>query len=199
MKRFVVSAPACGAFLVMLGLSRPTLGQHVDFEIAQDGSPAHTLIINGDPDILGGIEPIDLPLQVGGPLDGLYAGQEPGWASIEMDDPANGLFTLLPGHQVSLQRLGGSAGFLMYDTAFNPILENTGDIYTFASDAQGNLHEDLFFAAPAAGNYSLELRLIDLAGLHSPSAPVMLSFTALPEPTSAALLVLGALTLLHRR
>lgn len=172
---------------------------HSDFEVAQDGTAAHQLLVGGDPKILGGEELIPLA-PVNDPfssLNGWYAAGLPGWEGLEVDEPDEGLFALLLGHGVSLQQVGFDPGFAMFDGAENPILGSNGSTYTFASDPMGGFHEDLLFAAePDVGlgaMFTAMLRVTDFSGLHADSEVYPLRFVTVPEPGATVLLLCGVL------
>ncbi len=179
--------------------------EHTDFEIGQDGSASHVLLIEGDQDMLMGIEPIVLePLSDPfSTLDGWFVAAEPGWEGLEQDEPAEGLFALLPGHQIGLQRVSFDAGFSMFDGSENPILAGDGASYVFPADAKGGFHDDLIFAAGPGTLLGSELSatflLTDAEGLHGDSEPFSLSFAVVPEPGTLALVGLGVLGFVGRR
>lgn len=177
-------------------IARPV--PHTDFEVGQDDSAAHTLLVHGDADILSGAEPIELTLQVGGPLDDLYAANEPGWEAVEVSEPDEGLFTLFMPHQVSLHRVTATPGFAMADLFFTTILDTDGSSYEFTQDGAGGFHEDLFFTAPDLGEYTATFKLTDPSGTHADSEEFTLRFVAVPEPGSLAILALGMLLGLGR-
>ncbi len=128
-------------------------GEHTDFEIGQSGDgtvPANQLLVEGDEHLLELEECIELEL-LSDPfstLDGWFVAQEPGWEGLEEDEPAEGLFALLAGHQVSLKRITFELGFSMFDETENAILTSDGDTYVFPADAEGGFHDDLIFALP---------------------------------------------------
>lgn len=195
--KYLICALAAFALPVVMASAGPV--PHTDFEIGQDGTASHALVIAGDPDILSGAEPIELALQVGGPLDGLYAANEPGWESVEVDEPDEGLFTLLTPHQVSLHRVSATPGFAMADLFFATILDTDGSSYAFGQDGDGDIHEDLFFTAPALGEYTATLQLTDPSGTHAASEAYTLRFVAVPEPGSLAFLATAVLLGWRRR
>ncbi len=172
---------------------------HSDWEVAQDGTPIHTLQILGDAKILGGEERISL--QPGeGIFDGLFVNQEPGWASIEADVPPD-TFLLLPGSNTSLKRISFDPGLGMYDPFSGlPILEANGSTFDFCAALDGHFHLDLIYTGngPIGSLYSATFQLVDPSGLQADSAPFTLGFVVAPEPTTLALVCLG-LTAIKRR
>jgi len=172
---------------------------HSDWEVAQDGSALHTLLILGDPKILGGEERIEL-LPGEGNFDGLFVNQEPGWESIEADEPPDA-FMLLPGSNPSLKRISFDAGFGMYDPFSGlPILESNGSTFAFGAAPDGHFHLDLIYAGngPIGTLYSATFQLVDPSGLQSDSAPFTLGFVVIPEPTTLALVFLGVTAKMRR-
>jgi hypothetical protein len=173
---------------------------HADWTIAQDGSPAHKLLIEGDPKILDGTERIEL-LPGDGIFAGLFVNQEPGWESLEADEPPD-RFTLLPGSNVSLKRLSFDAGFSMYDPfTGTPILETDGSIFPFGAAPDGSFHIDLLYVGdgPIGSLYSAAFQLVDPSGLQADSDPFTLGFVVVPEPTTAILFGSALLALWRRR
>ncbi len=197
---------AAGLFIGLVGVMPAFAGdkEHSDFEVGQDGSAIHALVVGGDADILSGAEPIELfpitdPFSA---LNGWYAAAEPGWESVEADEPDEGLFTLLAGHQTALHRNAFDTGLAMFDAGENAILTSDGSSYLFTSDVAGAFHEDLTFAAPPETPLRTELvaslRLTDLAGIHGDGESFSLRFVILPEPGTLALLGLGIAALCRR-
>lgn len=191
------------AVVGVLGSSAALRAQHHhegDFEIGQSGAPLHQLLLHGDPDILSGEEAIHL-LPGEGLFEGMFAADDPGWIGAEEDEPNEGLYLLLPGHQVSLKRIGFDAGFSIFDPTSGPILEADGDQYLFPLDGEGFIHRHLIFVGDGLEGdpWSATFQLVDPSGVHAFTEPFTLSFVAVPEPATVSLLVLGAVGLLRRR
>jgi len=165
-----------GLLIVLAGIvfASSANAQHVDFEVAQDGTPQRKLKVEGDADILSGVEPLVLELVPSGPLAGLYAIGQPGWESIPMDEPGEGLFKLVTPHSVALRRVSWQTGFQMYDNSLSPILTTDGSNYSFPQSPPGEFHQDLTFALdpndfPAGSTVTGTFRLVDPSGTHADS------------------------------
>lgn len=179
--------------------------EHSDFEVGQDGSALHALVVGGDPDILSGFEPIVL-FPIDDPfssLNGWYAASEPGWESVGMDEPDEGLFTLLGDHMVALRRHSFTDGLSLFDPGENPILTADGSTRGFTSDLAGAFHEDLTFAVPpgtpAGSEFLAALALTDLAGIHGDGEAFGLRFVTVPEPATLMLAGIGVCAMVGRR
>ncbi len=198
MRLFTNGGKLAAAWLLFIA-SAPALADHADFEIGRDDTNA--LVIEGDPALFDGSERIEL-FPGDGIFDGLFIHDEPGWENVSADEPP-GLFRLLPGHRVAIQRVSFSPGFAVYDpfTAIE-VLAADGDLYEFpqAPPGSGEFHVHLVFAAGGVEGdvFSATFQLIDVAGVHQPSQPFTLSFVNVPEPGGVALVVLGMAALWRR-
>jgi len=166
--------------------------EHTDFAVGRDdAAPIPALHLEGDPDILDGIEKIPL-LPGEGELADYFIAQLPGWESAEPGDPD--LLPPLTGHRIALRRLSFSPGFTMFEPfGLGEILAADGATFEYPADPGGGFHIDLFFAAPIGDpigtQYSATFQLTDLAGLHDDSDAFTLRFEVMPEPVSLLLAV----------
>ncbi len=188
--------------LILCIVSGHAAAQHTDFVVARDAS--NTLAMEApDERILTGDVPIRLERIESGPLAGFYALNQPGWESIEADEPDEGLFLLQTPHRVALKRLTWEPGFQMFDAALQPILENDGDTYEFAQGPPGAIHTDLFFALES-GSFSIRdevvgtFQLVDLQSTHTASDPFTLRLRVplnAPAVSTWGVILAGLLTM----
>jgi len=203
MHRFfsLVLAISVGTFLFGTSAAFAQHHHEGDFVIGQSGAPTFEIHVHGDPDILSGAEPI--PLYPGeGAFEGFFVADDPGWIGLEEDEPDEGMYLLLAGHQVSLKRISFDPGFSMFDPTAGPILENNGSTFLFPLDEEGFIHRHLIFAGEGeiGDTWWATFQLVDPSGLHAASDTFTLQFVAMPEPTSLLLLVSGlAVVSLRRR
>lgn len=175
-------------------------GHGDDFIIGRTGVSPFQIMIEADPDVMSGEEHVPLPLGEGA-YEGLFAINDPGWIGLEEDEPDEDFYMLQTGHQVSLKRISFDDGFSMFDATAGQILENNNDTYLFPLTTEGMIHSHLIFAGdgPEGTVWQATFQLVDPSGLHAASAPFTVSFEAVPEPATLALLALGSLALLRRR
>ena len=176
--------------------------QHSDFVVARDAFNK-LAVESPDSSLLNGQRAIIVELVDAGPLAGYYASNQPGWESIEADEPDEGLFMLAAGHRIALRRVSWDAGFEMFETSFSPILSADGSNYEFPHVTPGEFHEDLFFAMSdatfiAGDEVTGQFRLVDLSGTYSDSDPFTLRLRALvsvPAMSGWAVAALASLTI----
>lgn len=198
---------ACGIATITLLLSGAAAfaqphdhGHGDDFIIGRGGASPFQIMIEADEHVMSGEESIPLPPGEGA-YEGLFAVNDPGWIGLEDDEPAEDFYMLLPNHQVSLKRISFDDGFSMFDPTAGQILEKDNDTYLFPLTTEGMIHSHLIFAGdgPEGTIWQAMFQLVDPSGLHAASAPFTISFEAVPEPATLALLALGGLALLRRR
>ncbi len=178
----------------------------IDFLISHDGSSQQRLQVAYPTQVAS---PYALDPVTSGPLAGYFASIEPGWDGLKVDDPANGRFGLASLVGAAIRRISFDPGFEMFDSALNPILSNDGDTHTFSGDNENNpllwWHEHLRYGiAPGAQpgqTFRATFQVFDVNGVHADSLPFTLEFQAVPEPSSALLLVSAGLlaAMLRRR
>ena len=175
----------------------------LDFEISQDGSAQHRLLLTFP---TGPTMPYPLQPVNDGPLAGHFADIEPGWDGMLATPPDGVHFPLLAGDGVGIRMLSATPGFVMFDGLLNPILSDPTEAHEFAGDNEGNpalwWHEHLRFAVEPGnplGIYSATFQLTDVNGLHADSAPVTITYEAVPEPGSISLLLGGLIVAARRR
>lgn len=196
---------------MILAIGSAARAQHTDFVVARDADGKLMLEVP-DEGLIDGSKFIDLFPVTSGPLAGYWAANQPGWESIEEDEPDEGLFQLAEGHRVALRRVSWSTGLEMLDSAFGAILTGDNDDYEFPQGPPGEFHEDLWFALPdtfaACTRLSGQFMLVDLSGTYDDSDPFTLRFRAQAEECPAvsvvgvaalALLTLGAGSIVLRR
>lgn len=145
-------------------------------------------------------EPVLLEPTAPGALPG-WSGAEPGFEALEEDEPNEDFWVLEAGVQVELEVLGLGNGLRMFDSAFNEL--TVGDTWLLGDEA---LHLHGLFLIDAAVNPDplvtpgfLEFELHDLSATpgYGPSEAYTVQF--IPEPSTAVLLVCGAVMLGGRR
>jgi len=174
---------------------------HTDLEVGL-APGTNQLFIAGDDDLLAGIESIEL-FPGSGFFNGGFAEAEPGFEAVEVDEPGeiDAIDTSIA-HQISLERVSFSAGFEMYEPPFSQILSADGMQYQFIQEAtESGFHNDLIFAnfGNLGDTFSATYRLVDPSNTYGASDPFTLNFVNVPEPATAALLLMGAVAVVRRR
>jgi len=192
---------------VMLAATAATArAQHSDLEVARTddppGDPLPQLALEGPEDILNCVESIEISPGEG-LFEGYFVNALPGWESIEMDEPDEGVFTLLEGHQAALKRISFSNGFGMFDPfSGDPILTSDGATVAFPQE-DGAFHIDLIYAADPGSQigdtFTATYQIVDLAGLHADSEEFTPCFEVVPEPGAISLLAVAGLLRFGRR
>jgi hypothetical protein len=139
--------------------------------------------------------PVPLPVSVFPGISG-YAEGEPAFHATILDDPANDFFQLDP-----------AANFQFVITAQDPGI----GIYTLTGlqpiNTPATLGPSVFDyhpvwqipAGPVGATYTLTIKVQDTTGMYTESAPLVVPFQAVPEPSTLALIALTPLLLRRRR
>lgn len=155
------------------------------------------LVIEFDDD-----EQVALPA-VSGLLFG-FLGDEPGFLSIDKDEPDEDIFTLGAGANIVLEVIAFDDALKAWRPGFAGFLANPGDLWNIGAapfDAHPFWHIDStdagFVAPPGQTKWSATFRLLDTGSTgYAPSDPITVTFT--PEPGSLGLFAVGAIALLRR-
>ena len=144
----------------------------------------------------------ELPV-VSGLLSG-WAGDHPGFAHLEEDEPGEGFFKLGDGVEVWLEVISFETGFKAYDGGFSGgPYSNVGDQAYIGDD---HLHSHLeWHIDPTTpgfdeldGPWEATFKLIDKGNTgYLPSENYTLSFV--PEPASFSVMMIGVLVLFKRK
>lgn len=145
--------------------------------------------------------PLALP-----PVDGLLKGwalDDPGFDHLEADEPDEDFFMLGSGAQIRFDVVSFAPAFQAWTPGFAAALRNPGDTYVFPDGELLHGHLNWHIDAldpqfdPAAGPWTASFRLVDVGSTgYTPSEVYTFAFT--PEPSTLALVGLGALVLRRR-
>lgn len=146
---------------------------------------------------------VELP-ELSGPLFG-YGLDEPGFFTIEADEPGKDLFVLGDGANIVLEVLSLDAALQGWRPGFAGTFENPGDTWNIGLspfDTHPFWHIDStdpnFVSPPGQTEWSATFRLLDIGSTgYAPSEPITVTFT--PEPGTLGLLALGAVAVIRRR
>lgn len=142
--------------------------------------------------------------ELAGPLFG-FGLDEPGFFSIEEDEPDEDIFVLGAGANIVLEVLSFDDALQGWRPGFSGVFDDFGETWNIGGvpfDTHPFWHinatDPLFVAPPGQTEWNATFRLLDTGSTgYAPSDPVTVTFT--PEPTTLSLLALGALTLARRR
>lgn len=173
-------------------LTAPSLAQHEgDLTVGRTG--AGVLAVEFDFDEIQGVPESTFPGVTG------WVGEEPGFTSLDMDEPLEDLFTLAPGADIRFELLAIDDGFLVRDDATFDVIP-VGGQWTIGSP-DFDIHP--FWHAPAGDlgdTYELTFRLVDLGvSAYTPSPAFTMTFAAVPAPSAATFIALAGLAALRRR
>lgn len=196
-----ISAQAT-AVVALLAISSPALAslinpRHEEDDVNIGVSGAGQLVVEfGD-------EQISLPA-VSGLLNG-FLGDEPGFFTIDEDEPDEDIFVIGAGANIVLEVISFDDALKAWTPGFAAILSQPGDTWSLGAapfDTHPFWHIDSddagYIAPPLQTKWSATFRLLDTGSTgYSPSEPIMVTFT--PEPGSLGLLAIGAALLVHRR
>lgn len=158
-----------------------------DFVVGVSG--AGVLKLEADPDEAFFLPPFDSGGIVG------WFGAEPGFASLEEDEPGEDFYTLGVGADVWFVLVAADPAFKIYDPFFNPM--SPGDSFAFGGhefDEHPFWHIDSDDAAfdPMQTEWHVTFRLVDLGSTgYGVSEDYTATFTNVPTPGAGALLALG--------
>lgn len=148
-------------------------------------------------------EVVALP-ELPGPLFG-FGLDEPGFFTLEEDEPGKGLFVLGAGANIVLEVLSFDDALQGWRPGFSGVFDDLGETWNIGGapfDTHPFWHIDatdpLFVAPPGQTQWSATFRLLDTGSTgYAPSDPVTVTFT--PEPGTLGLLMIGAMALIRRR
>ena len=203
LKTFLLSALLIGSLTAAPAFAGGGGHEHADLEVGL--APGTTqLMVAGDEDLLSGVESIEL-FPGTGFFAGGFAEAEPGWEAVEVDEPGeiDAIDITMP-HQISLQRVSFDAGFEMYEPPFSPVLTSDGMSYQFIQEdppVETGFHNDLIYAnfGNLGDTFAATFQLVDPSGTYGASEPFTLNFVNVPEPATAALLLMGTVAVVRRR
>ena len=148
-------------------------------------------------------EQVLLP-ELGGPLFG-FGLDEPGFFTIDQDEPDEDIFVLDPGANVVLEVINFDAALQGWRPGFASTFENPGDTWNIGPapfDTHAFWHivatDPLFVAPPGHTNWSATSPLLDTGSTgYAASEPVTVTFT--PEPGTLGLLAFATVAMIRRR
>ncbi|GIK18540.1 MAG: hypothetical protein AMXMBFR77_01160 [Phycisphaerales bacterium] len=141
------------------------------------------------------------PFNAGGVVG--WFGDDPGFASLDEDEPGEDFYTLKTGADVWFVLVAVDPAFKVYDPFFN--LMSPGDSFWLGGhefDVHPFWHIDSADPAfdPARTEWHATFRLIDLGGTgYGVSDDCRVAFTNVPTPGAGALLVLAGTAWVRRR
>ena len=140
--------------------------------------------------------PFALP-PVSGLLEGWLA-DHPGFMSLGKDEPKEDFFGLAAGANVVFELLSVDPAFQVWTPGFSAVVNDPGETWKIGGaefDAHATWHinsADPSFD-PLRGVWEATFRLIDAGATgYAASEVITISFVAVPEPATAALLVIAA-------
>jgi len=149
----------------------------------------------------GSIEPIPAATAPG--FNG-WVSDEPGFANFEVAEPEEDIFVMGSGADIFFELISTSGdGFEVYDPFFSAKLEN-GDTFGFGGASFDDhpfwtVNADSPDFDPSVFSYDVTFRLIDLGSTgYAATEDITVTFTRVPTPAAAALL-LGAAPFVRRR
>ncbi len=133
-----------------------------------------------------------------------FGDDDPGFLSIDKDEPDEDIFMLGAGANIALEVIAFDDALKLWRPGFAGFLTNPGDLWNIGAapfDAHPYWHIDStdagFVAPPGQTRWSATFRLLDSGSTgYAPSDPITVTFT--PEPGSLGLLAMGAFAILRR-
>lgn len=132
-----------------------------------------------------------------------WLGDEPGFDHLETDEPAEDFYSLAPGADIYLSLLSVDTGLQFVDATTFAILNEPADAPLPLGDHELHLHilfniSSNVLPAYDGSQLSAIWQLVDQGSTgYTASEPFTTTFT--PEPMTAAMLMVGGLSLLRRR
>ena len=121
-----------------------------------------------------------------------YAFGEPAFHATILDDAPNDFFQLAPTANFQFLVTAADPGISIY-TPTGPLALNTPvDLGPSVFDYHPIWHIP---AGPVGANYNISVKIHDTTGTYTDSAPLVIPFTAIPEPHTLAVLALAPLAL----
>lgn len=212
MRTTKTSTRVCVAAVQMLLMAGAAHAQHQhegDIIIGVSAGPDARLCIEMDPDVLSGLEPIEL-LPSSSPSVAGWLGVTPGFEALESDEPDEGFFRLATGAQVRLVGLDLDPGlFVRAASLGTPIrIRPTPELGSLDLGDEALHTHAVWHLDPSAPGFdgsgtqwAGKFRLADTGSTgYADSTPFTLHFTVVPEPAAfAALACLASVIVLARR
>ena len=171
---------------VILSLGLATAAQALAHELQVGRNESNQIIMH----IEGG-QPFDLEESPFPGFDG-FAASDPGFVALPVDNPGEGIFALPSTADLEFELLGADAHIQVWnDTGTAPML--VGERFTMG---QPLFHIHPIWHSPdgtPGEEYGIHVRLHDLSGQLTASDAYTILFTPVPEPTTAAMLLVGAM------
>ncbi len=188
----------CLAAVLTLSLfAVPALAQHQHEDLIVGRSDGGQLMIE-----FGHWDEAHLLSPVSGSLNG-WLGDDPGFAHLEHDEPAENFYRLDDGAEIWFEVVSFEAAFQAWGPGFSGPYLNPGDDVFLGDD---HLHEHLEWHINADdpgfdmldAPWEATFKLVDRGTTAYADSPSY-TLTFVPEPATAGLLLLGALVALRRR
>jgi hypothetical protein len=147
-------------------------------------------------------EVVDLP-EIGGPLFG-FGLDEPGFFTIDADQPNEDIFLLEAGHHIVLEVIALDDALKGWTPGFASVFDDPGETWDIGAgpfDEHPFWHIDStdggFVAPPGQTEWNATFRLLDTGTTgYAPSDPVIVTFA--PEPGTLSLILLGGVMICRR-
>ncbi|MBU0640763.1 MAG: PEP-CTERM sorting domain-containing protein [Planctomycetes bacterium] len=188
------------AILLAVASTVPALAQHdhEDLIIGRTGG-GQLKVEFGHWDEAHGLDPVS------GLIEG-WAADHPGLAALDVDEPGEDFFTLEPGAQIVFEVMSFDPAFKVHTPGFADVLDDPGDRW-LVGDHELHKHPQAWHIDSEDPDYDpqqtvwhAEFRFLDVGTTgYTPSDTYTLTFTPVPEPTTAFLIGWGFLALLRCR